>query len=139
MIVEITVGAVITALFALIAYFLNRLITQYDGFQDETRRAFEISGRKTRRIELSVAEIARKVEEGALDEETKRKVTSLTTSLMEIKNELRMIRPALEKSEENYGQIILIGENLKAQEAKLKGLHDVLKVIIENKKGPQYK
>ena len=137
MIVEIIVGAVITALFALIAYFLNRLITQYDGFQDETRRAFEVSGRKTRRIELSLAEVQRQVQEGSLDEATKRKITSLTTSLMEVKEELRMIRPALEKSEENYGQIILVGDALKAQEKKLKGLYDVLKALTENTSGQQ--
>jgi len=134
---EIIAGAVIAALFALIAYFLNRLISQNDRFQDETRRTHKVFGRAITRHQSALEEVEREVKAGAIDQETKRKISSLATSLMEVQEELRLIRPTLVKSEENYGQIIMLGEHLKAQEAKLKGLHDTIKILIQSKKGQQ--
>lgn len=135
MVIEIIVGAVITALFALIAFFLNRLINQNDRFQDETRRAHKVFGREITRNQSTLAEIQQQVKAGSIDEETKRKIKTLATSLMEIKEELSVIKPTLEKADENYGQIILIGQKLEAQEKKLKGLYDAVIMLTGNKTG----
>lgn len=135
MIIEVVVGAVITALFALIAFFLNRLISQNDRFQDETRRTHKVFGRAIRQHQSALAQVEREVKEGAIDKETKRKIASLSTSLMEIKEELRFVRPSLAKVEENHGRIIHIDQHIEAQEKKLKGLHDAIKMLIGNKTG----
>lgn len=135
MIVEILVGAVITALFALIAYFLNRLITQNDRFQDETRRTHKVFGREITRNQSTLAEIRKEIQAGAVDEETKRKIKTISASLVEIEKELSVIKPALEKVEENYGQIILIGEKVEAQKKDIRSLYDAMMFLTKKQQG----
>lgn len=136
-IVTTVVGAVIAALFALVAYFLNRIISKNDEFQDATGRSLTLLRRKVERNEDTLITVKQQIQKAALTEETKDKITSLTLSIAKVKLQIDELKPVLDQVEDNYGKVIVVGRELKAQEKKLLGLYKILEKLTEKEKGLQ--
>lgn len=151
---DILSGAIVAGLFALVAYFLNRLIDQYDGFRKETKSSFtEIRGKlaevertsvqnnnlavKLNRDLPPVAPRGTTVKTSGIDKETKAQILQIKSEVSEIKKEMSsQVIPALKKVEKNHGKIIWIKESLETQDKKMLGLFKIMKSVIEEKKKP---
>lgn len=141
--INVLVGGAVTGIFSLVAYFLHRLITKNDKFQEET-------GRNFRRLEKELTDkidhnriatnnlkfyFQQELARAGLTEETKAEISALTSSLQKIEKELHILRPFVEQSGENYGKIIELEGKLKSQDKKLLGLYMILKKVQSKPSG----
>ncbi len=132
-------GGLITVCLSVIAYFTHRLIEQYDKFQDETRRTFKdvrSDHRETRDLVLNTRnEIYKKLESSGLDFDTRSKIQSLFSIVAKTQHEVQeKIIPAIEKTNENFGRVIVLEDRINDQESKLKTLFSIVTKAVGQKK-----
>lgn len=134
--IEALVGTAITVLLGVCAYFFNRLITQYDEFQSKTSKDFQAIRRTVERVDTKVDEskrvLANRIEAAGLSKETKRKISSTSENVSQIKIDLdSTVKPSVQEAKKYHGKIIVIEDNLKAQETKLSGLYKIMEAIVK--------
>lgn len=135
---DVISGAVIAGLFGVVAYFLQRLVSQNDDFQDETRRNFKNIGQELEYQRIATANLKfaleQKISETGIDPATKGKISSLLQSVAQVEKDLLNVKPSLDKVEDSNGKIIWIVSQLEAQEQKLAGLYKVMVKIVNSQK-----
>lgn len=143
--IEAILGTVTTVLVAICAYFLNRLINQYDEFQKQTKLdlgkiAKQLSAFKTSSESalIEIAEIRRAIGTphlGRIDKETKAQISQIKEKVTTIENELlQKIKPHLEKARQSHGDVVWIKENMKTQDAKILGLYKIADKLVKDQK-----
>ena len=146
---DTVVGLLLTSVLACLAFFLNRLITQYDSFRRSTKNELqklssdlydiksntETGNNLNKKIIDSMPKVAVPRYSPANNskeiEEINKKITSIGR---EISNE---IKPLLYEAKKNHGKIIWIKDNMEAQDKKLVGLFQVIKAMVKDSQKPR--
>lgn len=136
--VNIIIGFVLTAILGVIAFFLRRYVQQNDAFQEKTLGNFKTIRRsldeQERAIQSLKFEIEQKLSAAGFDQITKNKISSLLASVAKIEKELTNIKPIMDKTKEDHGNVVWIVDKLKAQDGKIKGLYNVMTRIVNSQK-----
>lgn len=122
-------GFILTAMSAMLGFFLVRFIGKHDDFQDETKREFK-------KINYSIEENHKEIKgelskitvNTGIDAKTESRLGALEKSL---KDSPIFVQEVKTQVKENYGKVLWLEDNQKEQDKKILTLYKAVKKIVK--------
>ena len=128
---EALFGSIFTVLLACLAYFLNRLITQNDTFQKNTKKEFDVVHDQLRNIKDDYGKTKQTLNKIQLNTPTinlEKTINHIKDKTTEIKLDIKPLKSRVDK---NYGEVRWLKGEIETQEKKILGLYKTLKKVIK--------
>ena len=132
-------GGLLTTCIGLLAFFAQRLLTQYDEFQKETSGNFRSIGQSLRDHDYAISqfkfEVGKRLEDAGLSEAQKRKISQIQCDITKMQETLNVeVLPLIRKADDNFGKVIVIEKRVAAQDEKLLTMFKALEQVVRGKR-----